>query len=99
MFLDKGVIMNESKYWRWKSTKIDFAKLPHGDSLKQEDMYSSYTSLVDMVFIKLPLPFSDTEIHCWYNGGFSCEYNEALYYAIKIGLAEWVEDEEELKDE
>ena len=82
----------EEKLWRWKSTKIDFSKLPHGDNLKPEDMYSTYTSLVDLIFIKLPLPYDDWEIHTWYQGGFSCQYNEALFYAIKIGLAEWVEN-------
>ena len=85
----------EKKYWRWKTTVIDFSKLPHGDNLQQEDMYSTYTSLLDMAFIKLPLPYDDCEIHTWYPGGFSCEYNMALFYVIKIGLAEWVVEVDE----
>lgn len=84
----------EERFWRWKTTKVDFSKLPHGDDLKREDMYSSFTSMVDMVFRMLPLPFEDTDIHCWYNGGYSCEYNKALFYAVKIGLVEWVEDDD-----
>lgn len=78
----------EKKYWRWTTTVIDFAKLP------QEKIYGSrYRTKEDEIFRYLPLPTSTTEIHEWYNGGWSCEYNCALHYAIEYGLAEWVEDE------
>lgn len=87
--------MGKEKYWRWKSTVVDFSKLPTWENHKPEDEWGSYSLLIDLVFRELPLPHSDTEIHLWYNGGYSCEYNEALYYAIKIGLAEWVEEPEE----
>ena len=76
------------KYWRWKSTTIDFGKIP--------DEYPDgpvNPSKKECIFKHLPLP--DEEIHRWYNGGWSSEYNEALWYAEEYGLIEFIEPEEE----
>lgn len=75
---------NKSKYWMWKTTLIDFAKLP------KENVKGHYYTKADYIFKYLPLP--DTEWHEWYNGGRSSEYNEALRYAEELGLIEWVEE-------
>lgn len=77
-----------SYYWRWKSTIIDFSKIP--------DEYPNGRfngSKKDRIFQYLPLP--DGEEHEWRNGWYSSEYNEALRYAVEYGLAEWIEEEEE----
>lgn len=74
----------EKKYWHWKTTIINFAELP-----KEKSHWSDYITKVDMIFKYLPLPTSIYEIHEWYNGGWSSEYNEALHYAIELGLVEW----------
>ena len=77
---------NKYLYWRWKSTIIDFSKIP-------DEYPNGYynPSKKDYIFRYLPLP--DEEIHRWYNGGWSSEYNEALRYAEELGLIEWLEDE------
>lgn len=75
-------------YWRWKSTTIDFSKIP--------DEYPNgrrNSSKKDYIFSLLPLP--DEEIHEWYNGGWSTEYNHALGFAEEYGLIEFIEEEEE----
>ena len=69
------------KYWVWKSTCIDFEKLP------KEKVKGHYYTKADYIFNYLPLP--DTMLHEWYNGGRSSEYNEALRYAEELGLIEW----------
>ena len=71
---------NKYLYWRWKSTIIDFSKMPN-------------ENLKEYIFRYLPLP--DVEIHRWYNGGWSSEYNDALQYAKDYGLIEFIEEEEE----
>ena len=66
-------------YWRRKSTIIDFSKIPN-------------ENLKEYIFRYLPLP--DVEIHRWYNGGQSSEYNDALYYAKEYGLIEFTDIED-----
>jgi hypothetical protein len=70
----------ELKYWKWKSTIIDF------DNISDEK--DKFNSLIkkDEVFQYLGTP--DKDIHQWYSGGFSCEYNRALDYAKDLGLIE-----------
>lgn len=82
--------MNEKKYWRWKSTIIDF------DTISDEKAdFGDYITKKDMIFHYLGTP--DKEIHEWYNGGWSCEYNYALSYAKEFGLVEdYVDYEDEL---
>ena len=82
--------MNEKLYWRWKSTIIDFSKIP--------DEYSygiDNSSKKDDIFRYLPLP--DEKINEWENGWYSTEYNLALGYAEEYGLIEFIEEEEWLK--
>lgn len=79
---------NKYLYWQRKSTIIDFSKIP--------DEYPNGTinySKKQCIFKYLPLP--DEEIHRWYNGGWSSEYNDALYYAEEYGLIEFIDLEEE----
>lgn len=78
-------------YWRWKSTIIDFSKIP------DEYPYGTFNhSMKEYIFKYLPLP--DVEIHKWYNGGWSSEYNDALLYAEKYGLIEFTDIEEKEDD-
>lgn len=74
--------MNEEvRYWKWKSTIIDF------NTISDEPLdYASYPKKKDWVFRYLGIP--DNDIHEWYNGGFSSEYNSALKYAEELGLIE-----------
>ena len=75
-------------YWRWKSTIIDFSKIP------DEYPYGIINySKKEYIFRYLPLPNEET--HTWYNGGWSSEYNGALQYAEEYGLIEFIEEEEE----
>lgn len=67
--------------WKWKNTIIDFNAI--SDELAD---YGNYLTKKDMVFHYLGTP--DNEIHEWYNGGYSCEYNSALTYAKQLGLVE-----------
>ena len=71
----------EIRYWKWKSTIIDF------NTISDEPVdYDDYTKKKDLVFRYLGIP--DNDIHEWYNGGFSSEYNRALKYAEELGLIE-----------
>lgn len=74
--------MNEEvRYWKWKSTIIDF------NAISDEPLdYASYPKKKEWVFRYLGIP--DNDIHEWYNGGFSSEYNSALKYAEELGLIE-----------
>ena len=74
--------MNENiKYWKWKSTIIDF------NTISDEPIdYADYPKKKEWVFRYLGIP--DNDIHEWYNGGFSSEYNSALKYAEELGLVE-----------
>ena len=75
--------MNDKKvtYWKWKSTIIDF------DNIKDEKAdFGDYLTKKEMIFSYLGCP--DDDIHEWYNGGWSCEYNYALSYAKEYGLVE-----------
>lgn len=74
--------MNENiKYWKWKSTIIDF------NAISDEPIdYADYPKKKEWVFRYLGIP--DNDIHEWYNGGFSSEYNRALKYAKELGLVE-----------
>ena len=75
-------------YWRWKSTIIDFSKIP------DEYPYGTINpSKKEYIFKYLPLP--NEEIHRWYNGGWSSEYNEALFSAEEYGLIEFIDMEDE----
>ena len=75
-----------SRRWRWKSTVIDFSKLP------DEYPIGPYcASKKDMIFRYLPLP--DGKEHEW-ESWHNLAYAEALYYAVEYGLAEWVDKEE-----
>ena len=72
---------NKKEYWQWKSTIIDF------DTISDEKAdFGDYTTKKEMIFQYLGTP--DKEIHEWYNGGYSCEYNYALKYAKELGLVE-----------
>ena len=71
----------EVKYWKWKSTIIDF------NAISDEPIdYADYPKKKEWVFRYLGIP--DNDIHEWYNGGFSSEYNRALKYAKELGLVE-----------
>ena len=71
----------EIVYWKWKNTIIDF------DVISNETIdYDKFITKKDYVFRYLGIP--DNEIHEWYNGGFSSEYNNALIYARQLGLVE-----------
>ena len=74
--------MNKNiKYWKWKSTIIDF------NAISDEPIdYADYPKKKEWVFRYLGIP--DNDIHEWYNGGFSSEYNRALKYAKELGLIE-----------
>lgn len=84
--------MNEEKivYWKWKNTIIDF------DTISNETIdYNEYITKKDYIFHYLGTP--DRQIHEWYNGGFSSEYNNALRYAKQLGLVEnYVDYENEI---
>lgn len=82
--------MNEEiKYWKWKSTIIDF------NTISDETLdYAFNPKKKDWVFRYLGIP--DNEIHEWYNGGFSSEYNWALKYAKELDLIEDYIDYEEI---
>lgn len=71
----------EVRYWKWKSTIIDF------NAISDEPLdYASYPKKKDWVFRYLGIPNND--VHEWYDGGFSSEYNSALKYAEELGLIE-----------
>ena len=71
----------EVKYWKWKSTIIDF------NAISDEELdYAFHPKKKDWVFRYLGIP--DNNIHEWYNGGFSSEYNWALKYAEELDLIE-----------
>jgi hypothetical protein len=80
----------EKKYWKWKSTIIDF------DNIKEEKAdFGDYWTKKEMIFHYLGCP--DDKIHEWYNGGWSCEYNYALSYAKEYGLVEdYIDYDDEL---
>lgn len=80
----------EIKYWKWKNTIIDF------NTISDEELdYAYKPKKKDWVFRYLGVP--DNDIHEWYNGGFSCEYNKALEYAKELGLVEdYIDYEEKL---
>lgn len=77
-------------YWKWKNTIIDF------DVISNETIdYNEYITKKDYIFHYLGTP--DRQIHEWYNGGFSSEYNSALRYARQLGLVEnYVDYENEI---
>ena len=80
----------ESKYWKWKNTIIDFNTISD-----EKDEYSKYMTKKDMVFRYLGTP--DEDIHEWYNGGWSSEYNTALRYARELNLVEdYIDYDDEL---
>ena len=71
----------EVRYWKWKSTIIDF------NAISDEPLdYAYHPKKKDWAFRYLGIP--DNDIHEWYNGGFSSEYNRALKYAEELGLIE-----------
>ena len=71
----------EVRYWKWKSTIIDF------NAISDEELdYAFHPKKKEWVFRYLGIP--DNDIHEWYNGGFSSEYNSALKYAEELGLIE-----------
>lgn len=83
--------MSEKKYyWKWKNTIIDFNTISD-----EKDEYSKYMTKKDLVFHYLGIP--DEDIHEWYNGGYSSEYNTALRYAKELGLVEDYIDYEEIR--
>ena len=85
--------MSEEKYyWKWKNTIIDFNNISD-----EKDEYSKYMTKKDIVFHYLGTP--DDDIHEWYNGGWSSEYNTALRYAKELGLVEDYIDYEEIRFE
>lgn len=82
----------EKYYWKWKNTIIDFNNISD-----EKDEYSKYMKKKDLVFHYLGTP--DEDIHEWYNGGWSSEYNTALGYAKELGLVEDYIDYEEIRFE
>lgn len=82
----------EIVYWKWKNTIIDF------DVISNETIdYNEYITKKDYIFHYLGAP--DRQIHEWYNGGFSSEYNSALRYARQLGLVEnYVDYENKIYD-
>ena len=76
-------------YWKWKSLIIDFSNLTD-----EKNDYGEYIKKKDMVFAYLGTP--DEEIHEWYNGKYSSEYNEAFRYAKQLNLIEEYIDYEDL---
>lgn len=75
--------------WKWKNTIIDF------DNIDDEKSDWGYYTKAEMVFQYLGIP--DDEVHTWYSGGFSCEYNTALRYAKELGLVEdYIDYEDEI---
>lgn len=80
----------EKYYWKWKNTIIDFNTISD-----EKDEYSKYMTKKDIVFQYLGTP--DEDIHEWYNGGYSSEYNTALRYAKELGLVEDYIDYEEIR--
>jgi hypothetical protein len=80
----------EKYYWKWKNTIIDFKTISD-----EKDEYSKYITKKDLVFRYLGTP--DEDIHEWYNGGYSSEYNTALRYAKELGLVEDYIDYEEIR--
>ena len=80
----------EKYYWKWKNTIIDFKTISD-----EKDEYSKYMTKKDLVFHYLGTP--DEDIHEWYNGGYSSEYNTALRYAKELGLVEDYIDYEEIR--
>lgn len=83
--------MSEEKYyWKWKNTIIDFNTISD-----EKDEYIKYMTKKDLVFRYLGTP--DEDIHEWYNGGYSSEYNTALRYAKELGLVEDYIDYEEIR--
>lgn len=79
----------ESIYWKWKSLIIDF-----GNITDEKNDYGEYIKKKDMVFAYLGTP--DEEIHEWYNGKYSSEYNEAFRYAKQLNLIEEYIDYDDL---
>ena len=78
----------EIEYWQWKNTIIDF------NTISDEKIdCNDFITKKDYVFMYLGTP--DNEMHEWYKGGFSSEYNEALRYAKQLGLVEDVMDYED----
>ena len=77
-----------SFYWRWKSTVIDFSKIPDEYPIGRFN-----ESKKERIFHNLPLP--DGEEHECRDGWDSCECQEALSYAFEYGLVELVEEEED----
>lgn len=83
--------MNKEKcYWKWKNTIIDFNAISD-----EKDEYSKCMTKKDIVFHYLGIP--DEDIHEWYSGGYSSEYNTALRYAKELGLVEDYIDYEEIR--
>lgn len=81
---------NEKTYWKWKNTIIDFNNI----SDEKAD-FGDYWTKKEMIFHYLGTP--DDEIHEWYNGGWSTEYNYALSYAKELGLVEnYIDYDDEL---
>ena len=76
----------EKKYWKWKSTIIDFDNITD----EKADYGFEYMSKKDYVFHFLGCP--DKGIHEWYNGGWSSEYNQAIKYAKELDLIEEYRD-------
>lgn len=78
----------DKEYWQWKNTIIDF------NAISDEKIdCNNFITKKDYVFRYLGIP--DNEMHEWYSGGFSSEYNEALRYAKQLGLVEDVIDYED----
>lgn len=82
----------ETTLWRWKSMIIDFSTLSN-----EVNDYGGYILKKDMIFSYLGTP--DEEIHEWYNGKYSSEYNEAFRYAKQLGLIEeYIDYDEKLSE-
>ena len=78
----------DKEYWQWKNTIIDF------NAISDEKIdCNNFITKKDYVFRYLGIP--DNEMHEWYSGCFSSEYNEALRYAKQLGLVEDVIDYED----
>lgn len=69
---------NKRLFWRWKSTIIDFSKIPDEDHFGKMSCTKK-----EYIFIYLPLP--DEEIHKLYCSYWSDEYNLALHMPKNMG--------------
>jgi hypothetical protein len=89
-------------YWEWCKFTIDFREYqdfkseynnwdwPEETSYK--DKYNGNGYKLQYGIRYLGLPKINDGINEWYNGGWSSEYNQALWYLIELGFIRKVEE-------